>query len=272
MTHDPAVSIIVATRNAASTLQACIDSIVAQRAAVELIVVDGASTDGTADQIAAASDAIAWWCSEPDDGLYDAWNKALPHASAPWIAFLGADDRLASPDAMHDLLAGVPTCLGSRVIYGTNEIRDSQQELVDTMGAPWPEMRKRFLREMYFPHPGTLHHRSIFDDTGPFNTTFTVAGDYELLLRELATGDACFIDGTTTCVVGSGGISRLAHAAASMKEADRALAMHGVPRSRVTRLRLRAKHRVKSLLVRGLGERRATRMIRRIRPHRKGSA
>ena len=89
------ISIIIVTRNAAGTLQRCLDSIYEQTYPfIEIIVMDGRSRDGTVDMLLKNSAKIAFWKSEKDDGIYDAMNKALGHVRGKWIYFLGADDVL----------------------------------------------------------------------------------------------------------------------------------------------------------------------------------
>jgi glycosyltransferase involved in cell wall biosynthesis len=89
------VTVIVVTYNAAATLQACLDSIFAQTyPGIELIVIDGNSTDGTKEILKANTSRISFWQSEPDKGIYDAMNKALQHVTGNWVYFLGSDDEL----------------------------------------------------------------------------------------------------------------------------------------------------------------------------------
>ncbi|MBD1364779.1 glycosyltransferase [Mucilaginibacter sp. ZT4R22] len=89
------LSIIIVTYNAAATLQACLDSVFAQTYPnLELVVIDGNSSDGTQDILKANSLRITFWKSEPDDGIYYAMNKALQHTTGDFIYFLGADDEL----------------------------------------------------------------------------------------------------------------------------------------------------------------------------------
>lgn len=89
------ISVIVVTYNAAKTLQTCLDSIYAQTyPAIELIIIDGNSTDGTQGILTTNNSRINYWISEPDKGIYDAMNKALKKVTGQWIYFLGADDEL----------------------------------------------------------------------------------------------------------------------------------------------------------------------------------
>ena len=97
----PRISVVIAVRDAVTVIGRSIDSVLAQDYPhVELIVIDGASTDGTQQVIEARADRIAYMVSEPDRGVYDAWNKALDRMTGDWACFLGADDRFAAPDVL----------------------------------------------------------------------------------------------------------------------------------------------------------------------------
>lgn len=89
------VSIITVTYNAASTLEACIESVLALKGEdVEFVVIDGGSKDGTVEILERYGMAIDVVVSEPDKGIYDAMNKGLDRASGNYVLFLGADDVL----------------------------------------------------------------------------------------------------------------------------------------------------------------------------------
>lgn len=104
----PNVSIIIATLNAEETLDKALKSIVTQSYQDwECIIIDGCSQDGTLNIISkyAASDSRIRYVSEPDDGIYDAFNKGLRMARGEWIYYLGSDDRLTS-NGFSELVAG----------------------------------------------------------------------------------------------------------------------------------------------------------------------
>lgn len=89
------VSVIIVTYNAAATLQACLDSIYKQTYPnIEVVIIDGKSTDNTVSILEANSNRISYWKSEPDSGIYDAMNKATKSVTGSWVYFLGADDEL----------------------------------------------------------------------------------------------------------------------------------------------------------------------------------
>jgi glycosyltransferase involved in cell wall biosynthesis len=95
------VSIVIATYNAAQYLDACLNSCVEQTwSNKEIILIDGASTDGTLEIIHKYEGHITFWMSEPDEGVFDAWNKALDHVSGDWVLFRGADDVFWDANAL----------------------------------------------------------------------------------------------------------------------------------------------------------------------------
>lgn len=96
----PLVSIITVTFNAERHLAQSLDSSLAQTfSRIELIVVDGGSSDNTLDIIRQRESKIAYWRSEPDHGIYDAMNKGLQWAKGHFVIFKNADDWFL-PDAI----------------------------------------------------------------------------------------------------------------------------------------------------------------------------
>ncbi|WP_181276694.1 glycosyltransferase family 2 protein [Arcticibacter pallidicorallinus] len=93
----PLVSIVIVTLNAEACLRTCLLSIINQQYKnIELLVFDGLSTDSTLEIIKEYDTHISYWQSRPDQGIYDAMNKAIQKASGDWIYFIGADDKLLS--------------------------------------------------------------------------------------------------------------------------------------------------------------------------------
>jgi glycosyltransferase involved in cell wall biosynthesis len=146
------VSVIVATYNCATVLEACLASVKAQRPPVELVVVDGGSSDGTLAILQRHGPDIHHLVSEPDQGIYDALNKGMRLASGDYICVLGSDDVLAGPDA----LARLAGC-DSDVIYGDAMMRDGRGKLQPSPALPL----SRFRTVMPISHPATLVRRSL---------------------------------------------------------------------------------------------------------------
>ena len=87
------ISIITVCYNSVNTIRSSIQSVLIQAYSdVEYIIIDGASTDGTLDIIKSFSDKIDFFISEPDNGIYDAMNKGILHATGDVIGILNSDD------------------------------------------------------------------------------------------------------------------------------------------------------------------------------------
>lgn len=195
MSNLPAISVVIATLNSAATLQRAIDSVAQQSYRnKELIIIDGDSSDGTAALIRQNKSSVTSWISEPDRSNYEALNKGVLKATGEWIYILGADDYLWSPDTLRQmaphLAHATPTV---RVVYGRVAYVNAAEEVLHMIGEPWESARLRFRDRMTLPHQGVFHHRSLFEVHGLFNESFRMAGDYELLLRELKSGTAIHV-------------------------------------------------------------------------------
>ncbi len=224
----PLISIVVAVFNGSTTLQRCIDSVAGQTYPhTELLVIDGGSKDGTVELLEANRKKVDYWISELDRGIYHAWNKALNVAQGGWVYFLGADDYFVD----EHVLACVAPYLKSgmtdaRIVYGRVNLVRNDGSTIGTFGGPWN--RRKFMQVMTLPHQGVFHHRSLFDHGG-FNEAFRIAGDYELLLRELKMHDPLFLADTTIAAMQFGGMSSEGRLAVeTLQEFKRARELHGI--------------------------------------------
>lgn len=227
---NPIVTIIIAVFNGAKTLQQCIDSVAQQTYPnKELIIIDGGSKDGTVDLLKANQGKITYWVSEPDHGIYNAWNKGLAQAQGEWLCFLGADDYFLNAQVLERLavqLNKLPPDI--RVAYGQIMIVNTEGADLYPLGEPWEKIKGRFKQVMCIPHPGAMHRRSLFEQHGQFDESFHIAGDYELLLRELKAADAFFLPDIITVAMRQGGISSTpANSLVQLREVRRAQRMHG---------------------------------------------
>lgn len=221
----PLVSIIIATYNSDDFLNQAINSILVQTYPnYELIIIDGGSTDNTIKIVKSYEEKINYWISEPDRGVYDAWNKGITVAKGDWICFVGSDDVL------------LPTCLFSYVEYILNcnlklEFISSRIELVrqdlsviQVVGEPWSW--QKFKRKMVTYHLGCFHSKELFNKYGVFNSSYKVSGDYEMLLRPRETLLAGYIP-NITAKMRTDGISNT-QLYKAIKETYLAKATHGI--------------------------------------------
>lgn len=201
----PRVSIIVATYNSARVLQGCIASIRGQTFREwELLIVDGGSTDGTLDIIRSEQNSIAYWHSKPDNGIYDAWNQALGHATGEYVAFLGSDDAWHAPDTLKNVFNAVGDHQFD-LVTGRGHLVTNDGGILDEFGHAWDY--RKLGRRMTVCHPGALHRRDLFDRFGMFDTSYRISADYDFLLRLPLDIRTLFIDRPLVDVA-DGGISR----------------------------------------------------------------
>jgi glycosyltransferase involved in cell wall biosynthesis len=205
----PKISVIVAVLNGSGTLSRCIKSINSQSYLnKELIIMDGGSTDDTLKIIRDNSHQIAYWESKPDRGIYHSWNKALSHATGDWVCFLGSDDFFWRDDVLGAMIPSLETAeqRGVRLVYGRIASVDRVGGVRGFLGEPWEGTRSLLSHHMP-PHPGLLHHMDVFKEHGGFDESFRIAGDYELLLRELKTRNAIFVPEIIIVGMQCGGVS-----------------------------------------------------------------
>lgn len=114
------VSVITVVFNDVEHIRETMESFFSQTwEAKEYIVIDGGSTDGTADIVKEYSDRLAYWCSEKDNGIYDAMNKGISKATGNWINILNSGDTFVSNDVLYSVFHNRET-EGVDVIYGNS--------------------------------------------------------------------------------------------------------------------------------------------------------
>ena len=164
------VSVIIVTYNAGKYLQACLNSIYQQQyPAIDIIVIDGKSTDATVGILKENTKKIHFWLSEKDEGIYDAMNKALPHITGQWVYFLGADDEL-----LPEFSDMARQLADDKVIYYANILANS----VKRSGLTTPYYKAKV--GVY--HQAIIYPKAVFDHY-TYNTKYKIAADYALNMQ-----------------------------------------------------------------------------------------
>ena len=179
----PLLSIVTSTFNAERYLPQLIASVAEQKKPeVQWIIVDGASGDATLDILRGAADVVDLLISEPDRGIYDAWNKGLGVASGTWIMFVGADDYFL-PGAIERTLAAAISAADdiNFVVPSILRVDERDEHVIDEVSRPWNW--QKICRWMNIAHPGALHRADLFRLYGGFDVRYRSAGDYDFLLR-----------------------------------------------------------------------------------------
>lgn len=174
-------SVVTATFDSARTLERCLRSVAAQTQAHEHIVVDGGSSDGTLGML--KSSGIRFM-SEPDKGVYDAFNKGLATASGDIVSFLGSDDEYL-PGAFNSAATAFEENPGVLCVHGN--IMVGEREVKPPRGFASLGGAKIF-------HPATFMRRELFDRIGNFDLQFKIASDLDLFLRARKSCEFIHID------------------------------------------------------------------------------
>ncbi|AWW47467.1 glycosyltransferase [Polynucleobacter paneuropaeus] len=204
MRTPPLVSIITCVINDIKSLEVTIQKMAIESYAnLEFIIVDGGSNDGTKELLNQSEAVVTRWVSECDQGIYDAWNKGLKLAKGQYIAFLGAGDYYL-PGGLQDLVELALSDPEAEFIFGRVAIKGYRKK-VRIIGMPWSW--DIFRHYMCTTHVGALHSRKLFDRYGPFDSTYRIAGDYELLLRAGVNLRNLFSN-NIVAIMQSGGISQ----------------------------------------------------------------
>lgn len=188
-TDMPIITIITSTYNVARDLHWTIDSINNQTYLnVQWIVADGASDDGTVELLKQHSDVIDYWFSEPDTGIYDAWNKALEHIQGDWVQFIGAGDELFESQTLEKVAIYLRDAYPNYdLVYGkVMHVSEKNRKELYVSGEPWENYKNKWegIRPKLPPHPAIFHRKNLFKEFF-FNTDFLIVADSHFLLQNL---------------------------------------------------------------------------------------
>ncbi|HTJ97637.1 MAG TPA: glycosyltransferase family 2 protein [Rhodocyclaceae bacterium] len=178
------ISIITVAFNAATTIEAALESVAAQtHQDIEHIVIDGASTDNTLAIIQRYRNRLAHCVSEPDQGIYDAMNKGLRLASGEIIGFLNADDIYADPQVL-ERVASVMQEKDLDALLGDTDFVSPDQPSRSLRRYRSDRFRPDRIAWGWMPaHPAMFLRKRIYDQFGLFRTDYRIAGDFELVAR-----------------------------------------------------------------------------------------
>lgn len=156
--NTPRISIGMVVYNGAAHIRNALDSIASQTYRnIELIVVDGGSTDGTLEILREYADNISILVSEPDRGIYDAMNKVCSLAKGDWLVFLGCDDFLL--DSLGDMVGAMS--LPDAVYYG-NVVWLSSGKIYDGKFSKFRIMHQNICHQSIF-YPRAVYKKYFYD-------------------------------------------------------------------------------------------------------------
>jgi len=181
----PKISIITPTFNSDKYLEDTIKSVISQNYPnLEYIIIDGGSTDRTVDIIKKYSEYIAFWISEPDNGMYDAINKGFSNSTGEIMAWLNSDDlyhngALLCVGQIFRDLSDVEWIIGKSCLFNAESLcvkmNDSQY---------WSKNRVLSLDYRWIQQENVFWRRSLWNKAGArMSLSLKLAGAFELWMR-----------------------------------------------------------------------------------------
>jgi len=188
MKNNPLFTVITVCYNSQKTIKNTIESLLFQSFNdFEFIIIDGNSSDDTFEIIKSfdlkfkEKGIVYKYISEPDKGIYDAWNKGVKMSSGTWLSFIGSDDFY---------LNNALELYYTQIIDLDDDINfiSSKVELIDSNFKKIREIGKKYssktiINKMSIAQIGSFHKRILFEEIGLFNINYTIAGDFDFYIR-----------------------------------------------------------------------------------------
>lgn len=178
------ISVVTPNRNCVSYIGRTLSSIADQRdCEVELVVIDGDSTDGSQEAIKAFEPRLAYWVSESDKGMYDAINKGMRQTKGDILAYLNSDD-FYYPDTLGFVTQYFKDHPEVDLLYGDLNFVDEQDRLLYRQRYP-SFCLSRFQSMGYatIGQPAAFWHRRLWERVGEFDTSLRMASDFDFFIR-----------------------------------------------------------------------------------------
>jgi len=193
----PKLSIIIPTFNSAGTIQRCLHSVREQTFTdYEIVIQDGGSSDRTLEFISEFRrenpGVMIDLKQEPDNGVYDAINKAIRRARGEWLHFLGSDDELYAPDVLNKML-GIPDASDSDALYGNIQCIGRMGSVPDGTIYDGPFNLIKLLNENIC-HQAIFYKAVFVAEVGNYNQKYVIQADWDFNLRCWARGRFRYVD------------------------------------------------------------------------------
>ena len=185
------IDIVTINLNNKKGLERTIKSVLTQTFANEInyIIIDGGSTDGSVDVIKKYEDYIDYWVSEPDNGIFNAFNKSLSHLKGDYVLFLNSGDYLAS----ETIIEGVSKYLGEHdILYGNLIVfNENGNHICNVREIAYikEKLDESFFKRTAMPHQASFI-RTDYQKEHPYDETFKIAGDWKFF-REAIMKNKC---------------------------------------------------------------------------------
>ena len=177
------ISIITISFNSGGTIQKTLDSVFNQSYNnIEHIIIDGGSSDNTL-AICNTFSHISKLISEPDNGVYDAFNKGINIAKGDIVGFLNADDVFFNVNSVQEIVNAFSNN-ETDIVYGNLDYVNKEGKVIRNWTSK--QYENGLVKKAWMPsHPTFYCKKEVYDRLGGYNDSFKIGGDFELCLRFL---------------------------------------------------------------------------------------
>jgi glycosyltransferase involved in cell wall biosynthesis len=190
----PLVSILVPSFNQGRFIRETLDSCLAQDwRPIEIIVMDGGSTDTTVDVLRSYDAPELVWRSERDKGVVDAVNKAIALARGDILTVQSTDDVFL-PGAVRAGVEALQAHPQAALVYGDVELMDAQSRRIGEDRQGDFDLAEYLGRLQYIPQPGAFFRRSALEVAPAWRDAFSYAADADFWMRIAARRPVVKID------------------------------------------------------------------------------
>lgn len=178
---NPLITVVIPCLNHGRFLDAALQSVFAENLPVEVMVVDGGSTDETAAVLERWSPQLKWWRSGADSGQAWAINEGIKQGTAPYVCWLNADD-IVLPGGLPRLLEELDKNPQAPAAYGKCwTLNSAGEKTVPYLTTPfWPWLLARYC---FIAQPATLIRRVAWEAVGGLDEKLHMCMDYDLWWR-----------------------------------------------------------------------------------------
>ena len=206
------LSIITVNLNNLEGLKRTYESVVCQTFTdYEWIVIDGGSTDGSREFIEQHQDKFAYWCSEPDKGIYNAMTKGIVRAKGEYLNFMNSGDCFVSDKTLAKVFSRE---INVDILYGY-VIEGNVFGKCTPSRMMKPDIYWYDLYLQTFPHQSSFIRRSLFSSIGLYEENCKIVADwkwfviailnhgasYEFLPDKIAVIQEGGVSSTTACLL-----------------------------------------------------------------------
>lgn len=176
----PKLSIITINYNNLNGLKRTVESVVNQTwQEFEYIVIDGGSTDGSAEYLESQSDNIDYWVSESDKGIYNAMNKGIAKAKGEYLLFLNSGDHLYSDTVLQENHGRIAD--HDLIYFNIQNIGKNFSKIIS-----YPAILR--FSDLYFDilsHQATFFRKDLFDRVGLYDENLKIVSDWKFMIVAL---------------------------------------------------------------------------------------